>query len=71
MNEGGVVRVLGFMSLGVNRSIDEQYLVGRYTQPPADLWQWLEDYLDDEEVSTHFTLLSVTAASHSLHAPVK
>ncbi|KAG0730333.1 Pre-mRNA-splicing factor 38B [Chionoecetes opilio] len=23
----------------------------RFTQPPADLWDWLEAYLDDEEVS--------------------
>lgn len=22
----------------------------RYTQPPADLWDWFEAYLDDEEV---------------------
>ena len=22
----------------------------RYTQPPADLWPWFEEYLDDEEV---------------------
>lgn len=23
----------------------------RYTQPPADLWDWYEPYLDDTEVS--------------------
>jgi len=23
----------------------------RFTQPPADLLEWFEDYLDDEEVS--------------------
>jgi hypothetical protein len=23
----------------------------RYTQPPADLWDWYEEYLEDEEVS--------------------
>lgn len=32
------IRGLGFMYI-------------RYTQPPADLWDWFEPYLDDEEVS--------------------
>lgn len=27
-------------------------LSARYTQPPADLWPWFEEYLDDEEVRT-------------------
>jgi pre-mRNA-splicing factor 38B len=26
------------------------FLYVRYTQPPADLWEWFEPYLDDEEV---------------------
>lgn len=30
------IRALGFMYI-------------RYTQPPADLWEWFEGYLDDEE----------------------
>ncbi|KAK7083440.1 PRP38 pre-mRNA processing factor 38 domain-containing protein B [Halocaridina rubra] len=45
-------QVLGLLNHG-----DSPYIRGlgfmyiRYTQPPADLWDWFESYLDDEEVS--------------------
>lgn len=32
------IRALGFMYI-------------RYTQPPTDLWDWFESFLDDEEIS--------------------
>lgn len=28
-------------------------LFSRYTQPPADLIEWFESFLDDEEVCRH------------------
>lgn len=28
----------------------------RYTQPPGDLWDWYESFLDDEEVIHIFLL---------------
>lgn len=33
----------------------------RFTQPPADLWDWFEPYLDDEEVS----VVTITSPSSS------
>ena len=32
----------------------------RYTQPPADLWDWFEPYIDDEEVSVLTTTSTLT-----------
>ena len=29
------------------------YMCYRYSQPPADLWEWYEPYLEDEEVGTN------------------
>lgn len=28
----------------------------RYTQPPADLWDWYDEYLEDPEVSNYFVI---------------
>lgn len=30
----------------------------RYTQPPGDLWDWYESFLDDEEVILFFCRLN-------------
>lgn len=41
---------------GLMNHSDSPYIRGlgfmyvRFTQPPTDLWEWFEDYLDDEEV---------------------
>ncbi|XP_076455234.1 uncharacterized protein LOC143289896 [Babylonia areolata] len=41
--------------IGLINHMDSPYIRGlgfmyiRYTQPPADLWAWFEDYLDDDE----------------------
>lgn len=43
--------------VGLLNHADSPYIRGlgfmyvRFTQPPADLWDWFEAYLDDEEVS--------------------
>jgi pre-mRNA-splicing factor 38B len=42
---------------GLMNHADSPYIRGlgfmyvRFTQPPSDLLEWFEDYLDDEEVS--------------------
>lgn len=42
-----ILRFLGYKSF-----INYKYIhLFRYTQDPKELWDWFEDYLDDEEVS--------------------
>lgn len=46
------IRELILRFLGYNSFINYKYLIYfRYTQDPKELWDWFEDYLDDEEVS--------------------
>ena len=54
------IRGLGFLYIRCTMIVEENrhssssmhclVIVCRYTQPPADLWEWFEPYLDDEEV---------------------
>uniref|UniRef100_A0A0A9Y4E3 Pre-mRNA-splicing factor 38 n=1 Tax=Lygus hesperus TaxID=30085 RepID=A0A0A9Y4E3_LYGHE len=43
------IRALGFMYI-------------RYSQPPADLWDWYDEYLDDPEVRCELLLLWISSS---------